>query len=221
MDAFAGKDWNTVIAMLADSVREDPDPSVTKVRKRRESPFAVLVATLISLRTKDEVTEAASERLLDAADSPELLLKLPEERIAGLIYPAGFYKTKARNLLKISEILIDRYGGAVPSGEDELLALPGVGRKTSALVRAEGFGIPDICVDTHVHRVSNRMGIVATKAPDETQARLKELLPRERWGELNPLMVSFGRTVCVPISPKCSVCPFSADCPRTGVARSR
>jgi endonuclease III len=212
-------DWKGIIEALKAAKREDP--SVTRVRKQREGAFPVLVATIISLRTKDEVTVLAAERLLSEAESPQSMASLPEARIAALIYPAGFYKTKARNLKSICAILLEKYGGAVPNDEEELLALPGVGRKTAALVRAEGFGLLDICVDTHVHRVSNRMGWLSSLSPDETQAKLKAVLPQEHWIEINPLLVSFGKSICVPVSPKCSICPFRAGCPRIGVEKSR
>jgi endonuclease-3 len=214
-------DWDKIIGVLKRLLSKEEDPSVTRVRRRREGAFPVLVATLISLRTKDKVTILAAERLLETADTPERILELPAEKIEKLIYPAGFYKTKAKNLKAICGILIARYGGKVPSDEPALLELPGVGRKTAALVRSEGFGIPDICVDTHVHRVANRMGWLSTREPDETQAVLKELVPKGHWIEINPLLVSFGKAICVPISPKCSSCPFSPACPKAGVARSR
>jgi len=179
---------------------------------------------MISLRTKDDVTLAASERLFAKADNPKAVLGLEEDDIARLIYPAGFYRTKAQNIRTAARILSERYSEKVPASLDELIQLPGVGRKTANLVLNLGFGIPAICVDTHVHRISNRFGWVRTKTPEQTERALAEILPRKHWIEINELLVGFGQRVCTPVSPRCSECPFAegeAQCRREGVSRSR
>ena len=176
---------------------------------------------MISLRTKDEVTAAASKRLLAIAPNPERLAELEVASIAKAIYPAGFYNTKAGQLNDIGRILRDRYGGEVPDDEEALLALPGVGRKTANLVLGLGFGIPAICVDTHVHRISNRLGMVQTKTPEQTERALNGLLPRKLWVPINDLLVTFGQNRCHPTSPRCTGCPLDDLCPRTGVTRHR
>jgi endonuclease-3 len=176
---------------------------------------------MISLRTKDEVTSAASERLLSRASTAHKLARLGRKQIAELIYPAGFYNTKANNLKVMAETLVNRYAGRVPESMEQLLELPGVGRKTANLVRNLGYGLDGICVDTHVHRISNRLGWVRSKAPEQTESALEELLPRRYWIPINELLVRFGQTVCTPVSPFCSRCPVCTHCPQIGVERSR
>ena len=185
------------------------------------SPYRLLVACIISLRTKDEVTSADSSRLFALADNVDLLADLEEDRIAQAIYPAGFYNTKARQLRQIAAILRDDFGGEVPATEADLLALPGVGRKTANLVLGLGFGKPAICVDTHVHRISNRLGLVRTKTPEQTERALTGVLPRDLWIPINDLLVTFGQNRCHPISPRCASCVLADLCPRIGVTRSR
>jgi len=196
-------------------------PSVTMVARGTRSPFTVLVSTILSLRTKDEVTFPAASRLIERADTPEKMLALPEARIAELIYPVGFYLTKARRLRQISQILLDRFCGKVPADLDALLELPGVGRKTANLVLIEGFGLPAMCVDTHVHRISNRIGYVATKTPEQTEMALRAKLPARHWKHYNEMLVAFGQALCKPVSPLCSRCPVEPMCPRSGVGKSR
>lgn len=179
---------------------------------------------MISLRTKDEVTLASSNRLFAEADTPAAMRTLSEDRIAELIYPAGFYRTKAANILRVAQILGSEYNDLVPPDIEQLTALPGVGRKTANLVLNLGFGLPAICVDTHVHRISNRFGWVASKTPDQTETALTEILPEEHWIEINELLVLFGQRVCTPVSPKCSQCRFREGdprCKRVGVEKSR
>ena len=200
------------------------DCRVTTLAEEQEasrSPFRLLVACVISLRTKDAVTAEASRRLFAIADDPDALAALDEDRIAEAIYPAGFYTTKAGQLRRIGEILRDRFGGEVPQTEDALLELPGVGRKTANLVLGLGFGIPAICVDTHVHRISNRLGLVNTPNPEKTERALAKVLPRDLWIAINDLLVTFGQNQCHPTSPRCSTCPIADLCPRIGVTRSR
>jgi endonuclease-3 len=196
-------------------------PSVTAVARETRDPFRVLVATMISLRTKDDVTSRASSALLSLAPSAASLAVLPEDRIARSIYPAGFYRTKAKNLRAASRLLLERHDGAVPSEMDDLLALPGVGRKTANLVRNLGFGLPGICVDTHVHRISNRIGWVKTRTPGQTEEALMGVLPRRYWIGINEMLVRYGQAVCTPLSPRCSTCPASRFCGRVGVEKSR
>jgi len=202
-----------------------PAPADRQADRRDDRPaanaFRVLVSTIISTRTKDEVTAAAADRLLSAAPDARRLAALNVQLIARLIFPAGFYRTKAANLRASARLLLERHAGRVPSGMDELLALPGVGRKVANLVRGLAFGIDGICVDTHVHRISNRLGWVATRDPAATERALLAVLPRRYWIVVNELMVRWGQTVCTPLSPRCSGCPVAASCRRRGVTRSR
>jgi len=195
--------------------------TLTEVQSSKRSPFHLLVSCIISLRTKDEVTHDASGRLYKLANTPAELAALDEEAIAGAIYPAGFYNTKAGQLRKIGGILQTDHGGEVPPDEAALLELPGVGRKTANLVLGLGFGIPAICVDTHVHRISNRLGLVETKNPDATEKALQAVLPEDLWIDINDLLVTFGQNRCHPTSPKCTGCPLDDLCPRIGVTRHR
>lgn len=183
--------------------------------------FRVLTACLLSLRTRDETTAGAATRLFAFADTPAALAALPARRIERAIFPVGFYRTKARTLRTVARHLLDRFGGRVPSDLDALLTLPGVGRKTANLVVTFAFGLPGICVDTHVHRITNRLGFVVTDTPDETELALRATLPRRHWIGLNDLLVAFGQTLCQPLSPHCSRCPVRRSCARVGVRRSR
>ncbi len=196
-------------------------PVVTLMSQTGSDPFKILVATVLSLRTKDEVTARAAERLFQVADTPEKLLELGEDEIASLIYPVGFYRRKAKNLREIARVLIERYDGKVPDDLEELLKLPGVGRKTANLVITLGYGKPGICVDTHVHRIMNRLGYVKTRTPEETEFVLRKKLPEEFWIEINDLLVSLGQHICHPVSPRCSLCPVEPYCRKVDVVRSR
>ena len=201
-------EWNpTALAEVADATERDP--------------FRILIACLLSLRTKDETTGPAAERLFALAHTPEAMLPLTPRRIERVIFPVGFYRTKARVIRGVCRDVLARFGGTVPSDLDALLTLKGVGRKTANLVVTMGFGRPGICVDTHVHRISNRLGFVRTKSPDQTELALRKKLPRRHWIELNDLLVAFGQNVCQPLSPRCSTCPVRAFCRRVGVTRSR
>ncbi len=195
--------------------------TLTEVHHATRSPFHILVSCIISLRTKDAVTAEASARLLSLAPDPATLASLDEEVIARAIYPAGFYRTKARQLRKIGGILSRETAGTVPADRDRLLALPGVGRKTANLVLGLGFGIPAICVDTHVHRISNRLGLVTTRNPKESERALEKLLPEDLWIDINDLLVTFGQNQCHPTSPRCSTCPLADLCAKSGVTRHR
>ena len=196
-------------------------PVVTLIKERTKDPYQILISTILSLRTKDKVTHKASKKLFRAADTPEKMIKLSLKKIEELIYPVGFYHTKAKNIIEISKILINKYNGNVPDYLDELLQLPGVGRKTANLVITLGFGKDGICVDTHVHRISNRLGYVKSKNPFETEMQLREKLPREWWIKYNDLLVAFGQTICKPVSPLCSKCPIEIYCPKLGVKKHR
>jgi endonuclease-3 len=196
-------------------------PVITFIAQKGSTPFEILVSTLLSLRTKDQVTMEASTRLFEKARSPEEILNLPPKTIEKLIYPVGFYNTKAQRLREISRILIDKYHGQVPDKLEELLKLPGIGRKSANLVMVEGFKQDAICVDTHVHRISNRIGYVQTKTPEKTEMALRQKLPRKYWIKYNELLVAFGQVICRPISPLCSQCPVEGMCPQIGVNKHR
>ena len=200
----------------------DDVPAITRISQQEKSdPYLVLIGTLLSLRTKDEVTEKALEKLTKKARTPKEILKIPEDELQKLIYPVGFYRNKSRTLRDVSEIIINKYDGQVPDSIDELLTIKGIGRKTANLVITEGFGKPGICVDTHVHRISNRLGIVSTKNPHETEESLRKVLPKQYWIIYNTLLVTFGKRICKPISPLCSTCMLSRICKKTGVGIHR
>jgi len=209
-----------VIKILRKEVAALREPAVTQVSHQRD-PFKVLISCIISLRTKDEVTRESSKRLFKAADNPDAMSALAQDKVEELIYPAGFYRVKANNIREISRKIANDYHGEVPDEIDELLKLPGVGRKTANLVVSMGFGKPGICVDTHVHRISNRLGYVKTKTPKETEFALRDKLPPQYWMDVNDLLVTYGQNICTPISPHCSTCKLSSCCDRVGVSKSR
>jgi endonuclease-3 len=196
-------------------------PYVTDQSKRTRNPFRVLVSTILSSRTKDEVTGEASMRLFKRAPNPQTIARLSEKEIARLIYPVGFYNTKSKTVKQTCKKLVEEFNGKVPHTMEELLTLPGVGRKTANLVISLGFNLPGICVDTHVHRISNRWGIVKTKSPAETETALRKKLPQKYWIEFNTLLVTFGQNICNPTSPKCSLCGLERMCPQKNVTRKR
>ena len=196
-------------------------PSVSLIAEENQDPFRVLVATLLSLRTKDEVTLQASRNLFSLADTPQKMILLAPETIEKAIYPALYYKTKAKNLLAISKQLLALYEGKVPASSEELLHLPGVGIKTANLTLNLGFGIDAICVDCHVHQIANRMGWVDTKNAEQTEVVLQQIMPKRFWIPLNELLVLYGQTICTPISPWCSKCPQRKTCQKKGVKTSR
>ena len=215
------RDISKVIRLLEKEVAKWELPIVSSLAEEHSGPFPILISTILSLRTKDEVTAIAAERLLALARTPEEMLKLSEGKIIKAIYPVGFYRTKAKTILHISKELIDRFHSRVPDTIEQLLTLKGVGRKTANLVVALGYNKEGLCVDTHVHRISNRLGYVKTKTPDETEFALRDKLPSKYWLRYNTLMVAFGRHICVPISPFCSRCLVFAYCDRVNVVRSR
>jgi len=212
---------HTVIATLREEYKGWQTPAVTIIAQCDGSPFKVLISCIISLRTKDEVTAQASARVFARAQTPEEMVRLSSEEISQLIYPAGFYHTKAEQIALLSRQLIEEHDGIVPDDIDELLRFKGVGRKTANLVMTLGFGKPGICVDTHVHRICNRLGYVTTKDPDATEKVLRLQLPPEYWIEINDLLVAFGQNQCLPVSPRCSDCRVSGKCDRIGVKVSR
>ena len=212
---------NGIVRTITRTSRGWNPTAVGAVAQDSRDPFQILISCLISLRTKDQVTAEASARLFRLARTPRAMVGLSARRIAQTIYPAGFYRTKARTIKAVSRTLLDRHGGKVPDDLEILLTLKGVGRKTANLVVTVGYGKPGICVDTHVHRISNRLGIVKTKTPEQTEFALRQVLPRRHWIPYNDLLVTFGQNVCKPISPICSTCPVHAPCPRIGVGKHR
>ncbi|HDL07509.1 MAG TPA: endonuclease III [Desulfobacteraceae bacterium] len=209
------------VDILEKNYRDWNAPIVTFIANRRATPFEVLVSTILSLRTKDKTTSKAAARLFKSARTPLEIFNLDEKKIAGLIYPVGFYRIKAKRLREISRILIEKYNMVVPDNIEQLLELPGVGRKTANLVLIEGYKKDAICVDVHVHRISNRIGYVNTNVPEKTEFALRKKLPQKYWTKYNELLVPFGQTVCKPVSPLCSSCPVSHMCPRLGVKKYR
>jgi len=195
-------------------------PYVTKV-SRKKDPYQVLISCILSLRTKDKTTLQASRKLFKVADRPHDMLKLTAKHIQRLIYPVGFYRNKARVILGISRKIMEEYGGRVPNNLEGLLVFKGVGRKSANLVLGLGYNIPAICVDTHVHRISNRLGWVKTKTPEKTEEALKKIIPRSTWILINTLLVTFGQNICLPISPFCSKCYVFKFCKRLGVKKFR
>ena len=210
------------IRLVRRAVREWREPVVGVVaRESARDPFRILIACVLSLRTKDQTTAEASARLFALADTPARMVRLPQRRIERAIYPVGFYRTKAKQIRAICRRLLDVYEGRVPGSIDELLTLSGVGRKTANLVVTVGYRKPGICVDIHVHRISNRWGYVRTKQPDDTEQALRRKLPRRYWITFNDLLVPYGQNLCQPVSPFCSRCPLTDFCDRVGVTRSR
>ncbi len=211
-----------IIKILRKATQGMEQPASTSiVKKYGQDPYLILISCLLSLRTKDTVSLPASIRLFEHAKTPQQMLKLPIPKIEKLIYPTGFYRRKAQLLHEVSKDLLARFKGNVPSDLEQLLSIKGVGRKTANLVLGVAFDIPAICVDTHVHRVSNRLGLVKTQTTEETEQELMKILPPEYWTEYNHLLVQWGQNICVPISPFCSKCAIADLCPRIGVTRSR
>lgn len=194
-------------------------PLINQINENEENPYQILISALLSSRTKDEVTAKASERLFARAPNPEKLSRMTEEEIIDLIYPVGFYRIKAKNIKKIANVLLEKYGGMVPDHLNDLMQLPGVGRKTANLVLGVAFHIDAITVDTHVHRISNRLGIVKTSTPKETELDLMMILPQKYWICFNTYLVAHGQKICNPIIPKCSLCKIRPYCQQIGVIR--
>ncbi len=196
-------------------------PSVSTIAIKYKTPFSVLISTLISLRTKDIITLEASYRILDKANNVDSMLNLKEDEIAKLIYPCAFYKTKAKNIINICNIIKEKYNGKVPNNSENLLKLPGVGIKTANLVLNLGFNKNAICVDCHVHQIANRLNWISTKTAEESEKELQNIMPTKYWIPLNELLVSFGQNICTSISPKCSICTENNYCPKINIKYSR
>ncbi|HIH24671.1 TPA: endonuclease III [Candidatus Woesearchaeota archaeon] len=221
MKPIDNKTIGKVLTIVRDEVKKHPLPIVTLVAQTEGDPFKVLISTMLSLRTKDQVTAEATHRILAKAPTPQAILRLTENDISKLIYPVGFYRTKAKAMKETCQMIVEEHGGKVPDDIDTLVTFPGVGRKTANLVLTLGFRKHAMCVDTHVHRISNRWGYVRTKVPKETEFALREKLPRQYWLEYNDLLVTFGQHLCRPISPMCSRCQVKKYCARVGVGISR
>ena len=215
------KNIDAVINLLKKKIPEYKVPIVGIVANETHDPFKVLISCLISLRTKDKVTELATERLFNLGKEPEDFAVMTEKKIQKAIYPAGFYRVKAKTIISVSKDLIQRYNSKVPDSINELLTLKGVGRKTANLVVILGFNKYGICVDTHVHRITNLWGYVKTKNPEETEFALREKLPRKHWKIINDLLVTYGQNLCVPVSPFCSRCVIEKYCVKTNLKRRR
>jgi endonuclease III len=209
------------LAILSEAVKGWLTPAVTIVATQDHDPFKVLISCILSLRTRDQTTAEASLRLFGLADTPEQLSRLCVDEIEKAIYPVGFYRIKAHQILEISRQLTEHHAGRVPDEMDALLKFKGVGRKTANLVLTLGFGKPGICVDIHVHRICNRWGYLATRTPEQTEVALRKKLPPEYWIVINDLLVSFGQNQCTPVSPRCSSCPLYLLCDRVGVVKFR
>ena len=216
------EDIPAVIRILKKEFKRLQTPYVTEVAAELgRDPFKVLVSCILSLRTKDATTREASERLFAIASTPEGIAGLTRRVIEKAIYPAGFYRVKAGVLKDIGAELVKNHGSRVPDTIEALMALKGVGRKTANLVVTMGYGRPGICVDTHVHRITNRWGFVSTKTPEKTEFALREILPKRYWIIINDLLVAYGQNICKPISPLCSTCKLSGYCKKVGVGRRR
>jgi endonuclease III len=215
-------DIHKVVKLLEAEMRQFGLPPVSAMAEEAiVDPFKILISTIISARTKDEVTGPATERLFALAASPATMASVPEEKIEKAIFPAGFYHTKAKAIRKAAKELVERFGSRVPDTIEELLTLPGVGRKTANLVVTLAHKKAGICVDTHVHRITNRWGYVKTKNPHETEQALRAKLPRKHWIAINTILVMHGQNICKPVSPLCSRCPIFRCCDRVGVTKSR
>lgn len=212
---------HAVLRSLREFSKSRDLPALERIERESRDSFLVLISCLLSLRTKDEVTEGASRRLFALAKTPQQMLNLSLPKIQKLIYPVGFYRTKALRVHQICHHLLGRFRGRVPESLEELLTLPGVGRKTANLVMTLGHKKEGICVDVHVHRISNRLGYVRTRTPFDTEMALREKLPKRYWMEYNTLLVSFGQELCRPVSPWCSRCPVSDYCAKEGVTTHR
>jgi len=208
-----------VLDMLEPALADYPVPLIDQMG--RSNPFQVLIATILSLRTRDDTTAQVTPRLFAVLENPAVGATLDPATIATLIYPVGFYRTKAQSIVDICTILTERYNGVVPHTLEELLALPGVGRKTANLVLSVGYGIPAICVDIHVHRICNRWQYVDTQTPEQTELVLRERVPTDSWIAINQRLVTLGQHICKPISPLCTQCPLLHLCPQHGVGRHR
>ncbi len=210
--AIADLTWEEFLELMEKEAKKRNAPVYSF--KGNRNPFQILISAILSTRTRDEQTVRVGERLFREVREPKDVLRIGEERLADMIRGVGFHRTKAKNIVKLSKILVEEYGSRVPDRMEDLLKLPGVGRKVANIVLANAFGKPAIAVDTHVHRIANRMGIVDTKRPEETERELMKVVPRELWHRVNRAFVGFGQTVCKPVKPLCDECPFAGKCPK-------
>lgn len=217
------KNIDKIFKLLTEELKKYNSPVLSKKwEKIKKTPFTTLISCILSLRTKDEVTEQASIRLFTKYNTPETLSKAPLDEIEKLIFPVGFYHTKAKRITEISKTLLEKYAGEVPEDFNELLKLEGVGRKTANIVMVYGFNKNDyLPIDTHCHKIPNRLGWIKTKTPEATEQQLKKILPKKYWHDFNHLFVQFGQSICVPISPFCSKCPIEKYCKKIGVKKHR
>ena len=213
------RDLPIVMKLLGEHFTQVQTPIVDLIQIQTQEPFKVLVATILSARTKDETTARAVGRLFARINDAEDLEQRTEAEIAELIYPVGFYRDKAKHLKALPAVLREKFQGQVPAEIDDLLQLPGVGRKTANLVRAVAFQLPAICVDVHVHRICNRWGYITTTTPLESEMALRARLPEEYWLTINSYVVAFGQNLCTPRKPKCEACPINEYCQRVGVTQ--
>jgi len=211
--AITNENISEVMDILRREIEKFRKPIVEVFSRKNPDPFKILVATLLSARTKDTITAKVIDKLFGVVNGPEDFIKIDEERLATLIYPIGFYRQKAKHLKELSRQLLEKYNGKVPDTIEELITLPGVGRKTANLVLILGFNKDAICVDTHVHRIVNRWQYVNTKTPEETEMELRKKLPKKHWKEINRILVTFGQNICTPVNPKCESCPINKICP--------
>lgn len=216
-----GKEFIPIWTRLTRQVKSLHIPWLDQMSAEDRDPFQILISCILSLRTQDKTTEEASQRLFRLARTPQAMSRLSAEKIQKAIYPVGFYRVKAQRIRELGKRIAEEYGGRVPGTIEELLQLKGVGRKTANLVVTLGFDKPGICVDTHVHRITNRWGLIETKTPAQTEMTLREILPVRYWKKLNGYLVAFGQGICKPISPLCSRCTIRPFCARVGVGRSR
>lgn len=205
-------DIEEVISLLKREYKKYKQPIVSRIKEISKDPYKILISTIISLRTKDAVTETASIKLFGLASTPSEMIKLKAKQIEKAIYPAGFYRNKALSIIEVSKKIIEKHRGRVPDNLEELLQLKGVGRKTANLVLSLGYNIPAICVDTHVHRISNRLKVVRTKTPEETEYALMKILKKKDWIIYNDILVTWGQNICRPVNPKCVNCVLNDIC---------
>lgn len=215
------KNIDEIIKKIRESIKKYDQPVLERFNKKLKDPYWVLVSCLLSLRTKDETTETATKNLFKAAQTPQQILKLPLKKLKRIIYKTGFYNNKAKAIINVTKKIINEFSGKVPDNLQDLLSLPGVGRKTANLVLTVAYNKMGICVDTHVHKICNRWGYIRTKTPDETEMELRKKLPKKYWKKINNYLVLFGQNICLSVSPFCSKCPVSSYCPKIGVGRKR
>lgn len=218
---ITNKNIDKIIKIVKQSIKKYDEPVLERFNKKLKNPYWTLISCLLSLRTKDETTEIATKNLYKVAKTPEQILKLPVKKLKKIIYKTGFYNNKAKAITNVTKKIMDKFGGKVPDNLQDLLSLPGVGRKTANLVLTVAYNKMGICVDTHVHKICNRWGYINTKTPNETEMELRKKLPKKYWKKINNYLVLFGQNICLSISPFCSKCCISLYCPKKNVKRKR